>query len=185
MSNKGFLILGHGRHGKDTFADLLSEWGGWKFMSSSRVAGKVAVWPKFGQHHYPDFETCYADRHQHRETWFNLISEYNTPDKTRTMRAMLAEGADGYIGMRNIGEVLACWGAGLTRQIFYVTAGHRLPEEPESSNTATMENLDYFDIPYTIVYNYRPLECPKGGMIKQAKQIALDLHKEDSECTTH
>jgi hypothetical protein len=91
------LILGHGEHGKDTIADIITDLTGLRFESSSRAAAELAVWPKMPQ--YTTVQRCFDDRRNHREEWKRLITEYNTPDKSRLCREIVAR-CDGYIGMR-------------------------------------------------------------------------------------
>jgi hypothetical protein len=101
MSDKAhrpkILILGHGEHGKDTVADIITELTGLKFESSSHAAAELAVWPSMPQ--YTSVERCFDDRRNHREEWKRLITEYNTPDKSRLCREIIAR-CDGYVGMR-------------------------------------------------------------------------------------
>jgi len=91
------LILGHGEHGKDTVADMITEFTGLRFESSSLAAAEIAVWPHMPE--YPSAQACYDDRRNRREEWRRLITEYNTPDKARLCREILTR-CDGYIGMR-------------------------------------------------------------------------------------
>lgn len=91
------LILGHGEHGKDTVAKIVTEYTGLRFESSSLAAAEIAVWPHMPQ--YGSAEECYQDRRNRREEWRQLITDYNTPDKSRLCRQILAR-CDGYVGMR-------------------------------------------------------------------------------------
>ncbi len=123
-----WIILGHGRHGKDTVAELLQEFIGLTFRSSSRAAAEIAVFPWLSQvYGYDTVDECYNDRHNHREEWMHLITEYNTPDKAKLCREIL-ETSDCYVGMRCPLEYAA------VRDMFdvriWVDASQRMPADP-------------------------------------------------------
>ena len=133
MVQAKYLIVGHGRHGKDTVAELL----GFKFSSSSwQIANLIynSLKPK-----YNSVTECYDDRHNNRELWFNWITNYNTPDRCRLAREILSTN-DCYVGMRRKEEFLA------TKRFFdltiWVDATDRLPLEPLSSMTITRAMCD-------------------------------------------
>lgn len=137
MTNPKILILGHGRHGKDTVAELLTELFGLKMLSSSLFAAEMVMMPYFAEQgiHYCSVEDCYADRHtgNNRAVWYNQIKEYNTPDKASLARQILNE-ADMYVGMRSKEEFDAA------RELFdfvvWVDASERgIPAESQSSMT--------------------------------------------------
>jgi len=140
------LILGHGRHGKDTVAEILADLTGLKFRSSSEFCAEHVVYPNPKMQGYLDWQSCYKDRANHRNTWFNAIAEYNTPDKTRLAREILKV-ADIYVGMRNIAEYTACMEARLFDYVIWVDASDRVKPEPATSFTIpydsrTMIKLD-------------------------------------------
>lgn len=98
------LILGYGRHGKDTVAEMLHLKHGFRFTSSSEFVGRECIWENWGRLRYKTFEEMFADRHNWRVKWMEMISIYNTPDKARTARTMLLRGYDMYVGMRRMDE---------------------------------------------------------------------------------
>ena len=105
--NLKLLIIGHGRHGKDTVAEILHDMYGLKFISSSMYASKRVVFPALqGLYGYKDSEECFSDRHNHRAEWFDLITAYNTPDKARLATCVM-DTNDIYVGMRNEDELKA------------------------------------------------------------------------------
>lgn len=127
MSNK-YLILGHARHGKDTFAELLCKYTGLTAQSSSWFIAETIAFPRLkNKYNYSTVEQCYKDRVNHRVEWLNLIKEYNTPDKTRLAKEILKT-SDIYIGMRSREEYEACLKENLFDKIFYVCACPRLKE---------------------------------------------------------
>lgn len=98
------LLLGHGRHGKDTVAEILRDDYGFTLVSSSWFAAERVMMPYFGST-YANVEECFADRHngENRAIWYNQIQAYNSPDKARLAREIL-EVADIYVGMRSAAE---------------------------------------------------------------------------------
>lgn len=132
------LIIGHGRHGKDTVGDIMQRRFGFRVASSSEFAAERAVFPWFCRHYpgrYSSAEECFADRHNHgnRALWFAAISEYNTPERSRLAREMMDAGNDVYIGMRNPEELYACRAARVFDAIIWVDRSeHVLPEGKDS-----------------------------------------------------
>lgn len=70
------LIIGHGRHGKDSVGDILRSKYGMRAVSSSEFAAEKAVFPLVSGI-YPDWRAAYEDRHAHRDLWFHAIRAYN------------------------------------------------------------------------------------------------------------
>lgn len=140
------LIIGHGRHGKDTLAEKISQKMELNFISSSVFVGEECVWPIWGQERYSNFNEMFEDRLNFRSTWKNLILAYNTPDKTRTVKTMFERGYDIYVGMRSMEEYAACHEAKLFDHVIWVDALKRLPPEPKDSNEMVPGVADlYFD----------------------------------------
>ncbi len=102
------FICGHGRHGKDEFAQLLSKYSGLSFVSSSLFVAKHVCMPYLERLgiRYDKIEDCYEDRHAHRQEWYDAIREYNREDKSRLSRAIFAR-YDVYVGIRDVEEFLA------------------------------------------------------------------------------
>lgn len=125
------LILGYGRHGKDTVAEMLRDNYGLKFKSSSEFVGEECLWDQWGKDLYGSFQEMFDDRHNHRVKWMEMISAYNTPDKTRTASTMFERGYDMYVGMRRQDELDACRKAGLFDFIVWV---ERPGFEPETGS---------------------------------------------------
>lgn len=134
------LVIGHGRHGKDTLCEVLRDDFGMNFVSSSEFCAKNVVWPVAkGNSSWANWRECYEDRHNHRVMWFDLIANYNKNEPDRLAKAILEE-HDIYCGMRNIKE-------------FEVAVQHfdlvvwvenpRLPEEHISSFSIPKEEADF------------------------------------------
>ena len=121
------LIVGHGRHGKDTVAEMLAEIGGWSFQSSSLHCAHVVrpAMEAIGIE-YATTKQCFEDRANHREFWKHTISEYNKP-KDRIVCEIL-EKSDIYVGLRDREEFEA------SRKhfdhIIWVDRSCKLPTDP-------------------------------------------------------
>lgn len=102
------LIIGHGRHGKDTVAEHLRDEHGLSFVSSSYFLAERVVRPALVEHGltYDTLEACYEDRVNHRVLWRDIIRAYNGDDPARLARAIL-EVSDCYVGMRSHEEYIA------------------------------------------------------------------------------
>lgn len=131
------LIIGDGRHGKDTVAELLHALG-MTFKSSSYHCLHRAIMPATGDTLplYANAERAYEDRINHRDEWKRLIAEYNTP-KDRLVTEILAE-HDIYVGLRKRDEFEAA--KHHFDSIIWVDRSAHLP--PEESNDLTIEDAD-------------------------------------------
>ena len=151
MKNK-LIVIGYGRHGKDTFCETLNEHYDYKFTSSSRFCGEKVVFPVLSKkYNYKTVDECYHDRHNHRKEWFDLIAEYNETDLTRLGR-LLFEEHDIYCGLRRKEELLALQDNNIANYTIWVDASDRLPPESNDSCTVTKEMADY------VIYNNGTLE---------------------------
>lgn len=136
------LVLGYARHGKDTVAELLRDKHGFNFMSSSEFVGREVMWGNWGVAKYATFEDMFADRLNHRVLWMEMISAYNTPDKTKTASTMLSRGYDMYVGMRRYNELEACRLNNLFDHIVWVDRSSVLDPE-NGSMDITRENCGF------------------------------------------
>jgi len=130
-----FLIIGHMRHGKDTFAELLKEQFEFKFKSSSQAAAEIFIYDELkGKYGYTTPEQCFEDRVNHRGEWHDMIWNYNKEDGARLAKEILKI-ADCYVGMRERKEIQECLNQDLFDLIIWVDASERLPlESPDSFN---------------------------------------------------
>jgi hypothetical protein len=96
------IILGQGRHGKDTLAEIIQKYTNLTFVSSSLFAAEKIMYPQMGQ--YSNVQECFDDRHNHRAFWFDKISEYNKDDPGRLAKEIFCE-YDIYVGLRNAKEL--------------------------------------------------------------------------------
>lgn len=143
------LILGHGQHGKDTFAELLSKKYNLRFQSSSLEAFE-AIKPalKAVFHSAGCDETLYQLRRHHRELYKALISLYNTPDKSALSKKIISHN-DIYVGMRSSDEFVSS--KHLFDLIFWVDA---------------MERVNYVDPSMAIRYTDDMIKIDNNGSIE-------------------
>lgn len=145
------MIIGHGRHGKDTVGNRIAWRLGLRSQCSSRYAAREAIYKRRYELFSEDYltgdlikdgpdakeedvvERLYADRASHRETWKAAICDFNKDDKARLARGLYSE-ADIYVGLRSRDEFLAA------RPLFdlaiWVDACERLPLEETLEVTA-------------------------------------------------
>lgn len=135
MTLPKLLIIGHGRHGKDTVCDILEKKYNFKFLSSSQFASERLVFPALKDlYNYKTADECYADRHNHRQEWYELISDYCKPDAARLGKEIFAE-YDIYCGLRNKKEFHAMKNQGVFDYAIWVDRSDYLPAEPKTSMT--------------------------------------------------
>lgn len=134
------LIIGHGRHGKDTAAEFLAQATGYKFASSSEFAAQKAVFPLVSDL-YPDWRAAYDDRINHRELWYHAIRAYNLRPGPMLAEQLLAD-HDVYVGMRSRAEFERS--RDLFDLVVWVDRSEVLPPEPGNSMELTAEDADWF-----------------------------------------
>ena len=137
---KKIILLGFGRHGKDSAAEYLRDKYGLTFKSSSEFVGQKAVWPLMC-YEYESFDECFADRHSRRAEWFNAISEYNREDPARLGKELFSE-FDLYVGLRSKRELDALRAQGVFDLAIWIDGSRRLPPEDSSSITITPDMAD-------------------------------------------
>lgn len=156
------LICGHGRHGKDTVADLISKHKGYQATSSSFFAMQKMSDQILTELGYSSFEEAYSNRGTHRIYLYELIRDYNSPDKSRLSREIL-EHNQIYVGMRDFEEFEA------SKDLFdlkiWVDASDRLLNESAMSFDIPK---DEFDI---IIENNGSLE----SLIKKVTSLSKTL----------
>ena len=127
------LVVGHGRHGKDTVCDILSKKYGFSFESSSQFCSKLFIFDELkDKYGYKDEIECYADRHNHRTEWYNMIHDYCKEDLARLGRNIFAE-HEIYCGLRNKREFFAMQNEEIFDYAIWVDRCDHLPKEDPSS----------------------------------------------------
>lgn len=151
LKNPKVLILGSGRSGKDTVAEILLELTGLKVTSSSWFLAEV-IFNQFGGNSlYSDVESCFNDRHNNRTNWFNFVRAYNQGDECRLAREIL-EVSDIYVGLRSLIEFKAA--RHLFDYIFYVDASKR---------------VDYIDSTFEIPYDNQMIKIDNNQTLEDLK----------------
>lgn len=152
------LILGHGRHGKDTVAEYLRDAHGVSFVSSSMFLAETVVRPALVAHGlvYDSLDECYADRVNHRELWRDIIAEHNRDDPARLAKAVLAV-SDCYVGMRTDREYLAA--RPLFDAVFWIDASARgLPNDPSLTIPFRSDQIVMIDNNGTLAETYAQMD---------------------------
>jgi len=136
------LIVGHGRHGKDTVCELLEKYG-YTFQSSSKFCSELFIFndlkDKYG---YTNEEECYADRHNHRTEWYNMIHNYCSEDLARLGRNLFSQN-NIYCGLRNKREFFAMQNEGIFDYALWVDRTDHLPTENPSSMSIEQWMCDF------------------------------------------
>ena len=156
------LIVGHGRHGKDTVCEILQNYG-YKFKSSSKFCSELFIFndlkDKYG---YADEEECYADRHNHRTEWYNMIHDYCRDDLARLGRNIFKK-HDIYCGLRNKREFFAMQNEQIFDYAIWVDRSDHLPKEDPSSMS-----IEQWMCNYTIDNN--------GDLNRLVKNVEILMH---------
>lgn len=146
------LVMGYGRHGKDTVSAMLAEVCNLNFVSSSEFCAEKVILQAIYRGHTPELEAlqgkyhsaseCFNDRHIHRSLWYDTIRAYNRQDATALGRAIFKE-HDIYCGLRSKTEFHALKNSGLVDIVIWVDASDRLPPEEEDSCTVKPWMADF------------------------------------------
>lgn len=136
------LVVGHGRHGKDTVCELLEHYG-YTFKSSSKFCSELFIFEELKEKYgYANEEECYNDRHSHRTEWYNMIHDYCSDDLARLGRNLFAN-HDIYCGLRNKREFFAMQNEEIFDYAIWVDRCDHLPKEDPSSMSIEQWMCDY------------------------------------------
>ena len=123
MNKPKVLILGKGRHGKDSFSELLTkELPNFTFTSSSWALAEL-IYEDIGKSLYLNVRDCFEDRINCRDSWYMWVCNYNSEDKAKLAKEILSK-SDCYVGMRALEEYKAS--KNLFSFIFFVDASKRV-----------------------------------------------------------
>ena len=135
--NKKLLVIGHGRHGKDTVCEILRDKYNYTFESSSKFCSTRFIYNQLkDKYGYVNEEQCYADRHNHRTEWYDAICAYNVPDAATLGREMFGA-YDIYCGLRNKREFFAMQNTGVFDYCIWVDRSMHL--EAEATDSMSLE----------------------------------------------
>ena len=136
------LVVGHGRHGKDTVCEVLEDYG-YTFQSSSKFCSELFIFNDLkDKYKYKDEEDCFEDRHNHRTEWYDMIHNYCKDDLARLGRNLFAE-HDIYCGLRNKREFFAMQNEQIFDYAIWVDRTDHLPLESKTSMSIEQWMCDY------------------------------------------
>ena len=170
------MIIGLGRHGKDTACEILEAERGYTFTSSSWHAADKVVYPllkrKYG---YSTVQECFDDRHNHRSDWYNIINNFNNPNLSRLAESIYDEN-DIYCGLRHKKEYDAIRDKKLFDYCIWIDAFERLGQtEDKSSISLTQEDADY------VIYNNETLDQFKTELLSLIDTLEDPLYEKVPE----
>lgn len=142
MKDLKLLVVGHGRHGKDTVSEYLQKKYGLTFASSSYVCAEKVIFPVLAPlYGYWSVLECFDDRQNHRSEWYDLIHAYNEQDHSKLGREIFSS-YNIYCGLRNAKEMLAMKIKNVYDCAIWVDRSEHLPPEDSSSMTITPDMCD-------------------------------------------
>jgi hypothetical protein len=95
-----------------------------------------------GSTYYESVDDCYADRHNHRQAWYENILKFNSTNLHRLM-SMIYEKHDFYVGIRSWREFMSGKNAGVFDYSIWVDRSEHCPPEPKTSCTVEPWMCDY------------------------------------------
>jgi dephospho-CoA kinase len=145
MSSKfpTILIIGHGRHGKDTVAEYFADTFDMTYKSSSQAAAEIFIYDELKDSYgYKNFNECYEDRVNRRSEWYQMITKYNSGDRAKLAKGILVNNQC-YVGMRDRDEITECIRQGIFDIIIWVDASKRYPQESSDSFNIDVSCADF------------------------------------------
>jgi len=167
------MVIGYGRSGKGTFCKIAKELFNLSSIASSRMACELFLFDLFkDKMGYADVEACYADRHNHRQLWYEEIQAINSPDKT-TLGTEIYKRHPIYDGCRDRDEFEALKAAGMIDLVIWIDAGERIEPESIKSMNLTINDAD------VVIRNHddEASYCPK---VIRFLTTLMNQHKEVS-----
>ncbi len=137
------LVIGHGRHGKDTVCEILRDEYGFNFLSSSEFCSRKFIFNELkDKYGYQNEQECFLDRSNHRTEWFEMIRDYCLADPSRLGKEIFEE-YDIYCGLRNNREFHSIRNQRVFDHAIWVDRSEHLPLEDPSSMNLEMWMADY------------------------------------------
>ena len=184
------LVVGHGRHGKDTVCEMLEQYG-YKFQSSSKFCSELFIFNDLKNiYGYANEDECYNDRHNHRTEWYNMIHDYCKDDLARLGRNLFAE-HNIYCGLRNRREFFAMQNEEIFDYAIWVDRTDHLPKEDPSSMSIEQWMCDYtidnngdlarleknVAILMRTIFKNQGVDLPASNVLRQPEVNVGSLHK--------
>lgn len=167
------MIVGLARHGKDTACEILRDYKGYTFISSSMHCAKAFIFDALKEKYgYASPEECYEDRVNHRAEWFDMICEYNsaTNDKARLSREIFSYN-DLYCGIRDVEELRQARSDKIFDYVLFVDAFERKGQtEGKDSNNITIDDADF------VIKNNGTQEEFQKELLKLVSEIEIIHH---------
>lgn len=134
------LICGHAQHGKDSVADLLCDFNAYTASSSSFFVIKKLEKQMCKDLGLSTAAEVYEKRSLHRQYLYEIIRDYNSPDKARLSKEILNEHQI-YVGMRDLEEFNASKHL-YDLKIWVDASGRGVPLEPVTSFNIPKDEFD-------------------------------------------
>ena len=134
------LICGHAQHGKDSVADLLCDFNAYTASSSSFFVIKKLEKQMCKDLGLSTAAEVYEKRSLHRQYLYEIIRDYNSPDKARLSKEILQEHQI-YVGMRDLEEFNASKHL-YDLKIWVDASGRGVPLEPITSFNIPKDEFD-------------------------------------------
>ena len=155
------IITGHKHHGKDTACKILNQSMGYSYAVSSWTACINFIFDALKYKYcYKTQMECFNDRINRRAEWYELIRQFNTPDKAR-LGKMIFSDKDIYNGIRDLEELNALRDAGVFDFLIWIDRSEHCPPEDLDSMNITREHADY-----VVNNNVSGMEVFKGELEK-------------------
>ena len=134
------LICGHAQHGKDSVADLLCDFNAYTASSSSFFVIKKLEKQMCKDLGLSTAAEVYEKRSLHRQYLYEIIRDYNSPDKARLSKEILNEHQI-YVGMRDLEEFNASKHL-YDLKVWVDASGRGVPLEPITSFNIPKDEFD-------------------------------------------
>lgn len=117
-------ILGYSGAGKDTMAEILNYWYGYRYIQATRFILENYLWEYYNLDlKYDTYEEAYADRVNNRVEWYNMVCDINRNDPATVAKAIYAN-SDIYCGIRSIAELKESYD--LIDRVYWIHCGKRI-----------------------------------------------------------
>lgn len=156
-------FCGHGRSGKDTAGEFLSQMTPLRYTGSLSWAGLPYMAERLGRCQM----SAWDNRHKDRERWKQYLDEFRGDDPTKLIKMSLKLG-EVVVGIRDKSELLAAKAAGLISHFVWIARD--VPEDP--TVTFTKADCDW------VITNDGCLETFRNRVAYWAGVVGLPLKRD-------